>query len=1068
VVAVMSVHRMSAAGGFRYLLRHTASADVARGQESLVDYYTSSGNPAGRWLGTGLSALADGKGLAVGTLVSEAAITAVFGKAVDPVTGKALGRAFPTKTGADGVSRPAGVAGYDLTFTPVKSVSVLWALGDDRTRGTVEAAHRAAVTQTLAIVEARVAATRIGLSGATRVPVRGVVAAAFDHPDSRRGDPNLHTHVVVANRVQADDGVWRTLDGQQVFAAAVALSETYDALVADELARRMRVRFGWRDRGRRRTPAFEVDGIDDQLIALFSGRSRDITTHLQSLVAEFRTEHGRGPSRVETIRLRQTATLATRPVKTAHAWSDLLTSWAQRAREATGRTPRDLLAAALDGSYARPLRAVDVGPDSRRDLARLAVVGVEARRATWNGWNLEAEIARLTKSLSMASPTDRMKLHASVLVTAQAQCVALDTIDDLMARVREGLATTSPGDSSRVEDPGHGLARVGARSTATPQGDVCDREGSGQGLAPGTARPEATPGARAGEMEAALGRSSRSASPAMSRRYTSAAILNAEARLLAAATTGAGPSASPAFIRQFAAQLAAPGELDRSLRSRGLTPLSEDQAAAVVAVCTGGRAVQVLVGPAGTGKTTTLKAISELWSWDPWRETPVGGGVVGLAPSAAAAAELSQALGIRCETTAKWLHETTGPAGQKRTAELADLDARLQGLPTPGDDRWQLRSDRHQLRLEQDRWTLKHGQLLIVDEATLAGTLELDHLVTQAQQARAGVVLVGDHHQLSAVQAGGAFGLLARRTSTVELTGLWRFTYRWEAQSTRLLRHGDSTAIDRYSAHGRVHEGHRDAMITAAYAAWRADTDAGRDSLLVAADNDTVRELNLEARTGNILSGRATETGVELWDGTTAGVGDRITTRLNDRSLRVGRDDHVRNGDTWTITAVHHDGSLDATTTRSSHSHEIGEVRRLPADYVAEHVELGYAVTVHRAQSRTVDTAHVVTGVGMAREHLYVALTRGRDANHVYVPLDPGAAGGEAHQQLGLIDEPQTAREALTSILANPATELSATESLTGRRDPQPVTPIQSRPPEPFLGLDASSWDAPTGPVISR
>ncbi|MFN8192621.1 MAG: MobF family relaxase, partial [Nocardioidaceae bacterium] len=163
----MSVHRMSAAGGFRYLLRHTASADVDRGQLPLVDYYAASGNPPGRWLGSGLVGLVDGQGVRVGTQVSEAAMTAVFGNATDPVTGAALGRPFPTRAGTDGVRRPSGVSGYDLTFTPVKSVSVLWALGDPATRAAVEAAHHAAVAQTMRILEARVAATRVGPGGRT-------------------------------------------------------------------------------------------------------------------------------------------------------------------------------------------------------------------------------------------------------------------------------------------------------------------------------------------------------------------------------------------------------------------------------------------------------------------------------------------------------------------------------------------------------------------------------------------------------------------------------------------------------------------------------------------------------------------------------------------------------------------------------------------------------------------------------------------------------------------------------------------------------------------------------------
>jgi len=639
----MSVHRMSVAGGFRYLLRHTATGDTTRGQQTLVDYYATSGNPPGRWLGSGLDALGGGAGIAPGSVVTEAAMSAVFGRAVDPVTGTALGRGFPTRTGPDGVSRPAGVAGYDLTFTPVKSVSVLWALGDGDTRAAVRAAHHAAVAQTVAVLESRVAATRVGYGGSTRTAVRGVVAAAFDHPDTRHGDPNLHPHLVVANRVQGPDGVWRTVDGQQLFAAAVALSETYDGLLADEVARRLPTSFGWRDRGLRRTPGFEVDGIDDELLALFSTRSSDINTHLGGLLVAFHTSHGWGPNRVETIRLRQTATLATRPVKHARPWSDLLTSWTQRARQATGLEPRDLLAAVFEGAYARPLRARDIGPDSRRDLAALAVMGVQERRSTWNGWNLEAEIARLAKNLPMASALDRAELHASLLATAQAGCVALDGADTGPIEARASLVATPY--------PDH------------PNSEAADR------------RP-------------------RDRWATMARRWTTSTVLDAETRLLTAATTGAGPAVRDGFAERVAAALTCPEGPPRSLTARGMRALSADQAAALVQVCSAGRGLQVLVGPAGSGKTTALKAIKGTWDLDPDRATNTGG-VVGLAPSAVAAAQLSEALGTRCETTAKWLHETVGPGGQQRAAVIAELTTRLDGPATPGQSRMSMKDTRH-------------------------------------------------------------------------------------------------------------------------------------------------------------------------------------------------------------------------------------------------------------------------------------------------------------------------------------------------------------------------------------
>jgi conjugative relaxase-like TrwC/TraI family protein len=1072
----MSVHRMSAAGGFRYLLRHTASADVERGQLPLVDYYAASGNPPGRWLGTGLAGLADGLGAPAGTPVSEAAMTAVFGHAADPVTGAGLGRPFPTRPGTDGVRRPSGVAGYDLTFTPVKSISVLWALGDPAIRAGVEAAHHAAVAQTMRILEARVAATRTGPGGRHRLRVRGVVAAAFDHPDTRAGDPNLHTHVVVANRVQAGDGQWRTLDGQQLFAAGVALSETYDALLADEAARRLRVGFGWRDRGPRRTPGFEVDGIDDRLLALFSTRSRDITAHLHDLVADFHAAHGRGPTRVETIRLRQTATLASRPPKTAHAWADLLTAWAQRARAATGREPQDLLAAALDGTYTRPLRALDVGAQSRSDLAALAVAGVAERRSTWNAWNLEAETARLTKHLRLASPADRAALHAAVVALAVQECVALDSV----TAVTESREAPTVQPAGSVTAPLAVLESVTDSVTSTVTNDrepARTVNGSAAGVTTVTANTAVT----AGPLPGADGAAGAGGWESMARRYTSPAILAAETRLLDAATTGAGPALDAAAVDGVVAALTLdpsdPVDEGREpkLRRAGLARLSPDQAAAVAQVCTGGRAVQVLVGPAGTGKTTTLKVIARLWGRDPGN---AGGRptVIGLAPSATAAAQLASALRIPCETTAKWLHETTGPAGRERAALLVDLAT---PRPAPA-DRQQRRARAvawQRLNADADRWRLHPGQLVIVDEASLAGTLDLDQIVTQARAAGAGVLLVGDQHQLTAVQAGGAFGLLARRTRTAELSGLWRFRRRWEADATRQLRHGDPTALDTYTAHGRIHDGDHDTVLDAALAAWRADTDAGLESLLIAADTDTVRELNARIRLDNITTGRATAAGVELRDGTTAGVGDRITTRRNDRAQRLPDGGHVRNGATFTVTAVHADGSLDAVPTRAEANNQDREERRgaaaasgsvrLPADYVAEHVELGYAITAHRAQSTTVDTAHVITGPCMAREHLYVAMTRGRDANHAYVPLDHPDDVDEAHHGDAAAPAPTTGREALERILATTASEASATEQLAPSPQPRPRAP--ARPPQDRDRLLASTRSpGRDGPGLTR
>ena len=131
--------------------------------------------------------------------------------------------------------RTQTVAGYDLTFSPVKSVSTLWAAADPRVAAQIERAHQAAVQDALTFIERHALFTRQGRNGIRQVNVRGLVAAAFTHRDSRAGDPDLHTHVAVANKVQTLDGRWLSIDGRVLFKATVAASETYNTALEHHL-----------------------------------------------------------------------------------------------------------------------------------------------------------------------------------------------------------------------------------------------------------------------------------------------------------------------------------------------------------------------------------------------------------------------------------------------------------------------------------------------------------------------------------------------------------------------------------------------------------------------------------------------------------------------------------------------------------------------------------------------------------------------------------------------------------------------------------------------------------------
>jgi conjugative relaxase-like TrwC/TraI family protein len=777
------------------------------------------------------------------------------------------------------LTRP--VAGFDLTFSVPKSVSAAWALADGATQAVIYQAHQDGINLAIGYAERHVFFSRSGTNGVAQEPVRGVVAAAFDHWDSRAGDPHLHTHVTVLNRAQSADGTWRTLDSRTLFKYVVALSELHEGVLSDLLTERLG--FAWDERARRHSavPRHDVAGVSDALIAEFSRRAEQIDAAKNDLVERFVQRHGRQPSSVETLRLRQQATLATRPDKQHRSLSAMTDAWRERARPYVGSDTVAWVATLRDRNDLPPLSSGDLADEILRDAARAALATVAEKRATFSHANVLAEVHRQLHGVRFATPTER------VTVAARIANHALD----------EALHLTGP-ETVRT-------ARI----------------------------------------------------------YTTREILDAESRLLQAGRTIGAAGVPAAAVEQVTAE-------NLTGTDRRLGP---DQAVAVRSIATSGRVLDLLVGPAGTGKTTSLAGLRAVWE-----EHYGPGSVTGLAPSAAAAQVLADELGIDTENTTKWLIETA--RDDERAARIDELDAGLAGCGSLGSVRARrLTAQRQILQAERARWTLRPGQLLIIDEASLAGTLTLDQIVTQACAAQAKVLLVGDWAQLSAIEAGGAFRMLVddRGGAVPELSTVRRFVHEWEREASTQLRVGDPAAIDHYEQHGRIHSGDRADMLDALYRAWQADTRAGRTSIMIAADLQTAAELNQRARNDR-LAGSDDDAFVRLADGTHTGVGDRIVTRQNDRRLAIGRR-WVKNGDTWTVHAINRDGSL-AVASEGCRSTVV-----LPATYVAEHVELGYATTAYRAQGRTVETAHVLVAPTTTREALYVAATRGRFANHLYV-----------------------------------------------------------------------------------
>jgi ATP-dependent exoDNAse (exonuclease V) alpha subunit len=254
-------------------------------------------------------------------------------------------------------------------------------------------------------------------------------------------------------------------------------------------------------------------------------------------------------------------------------------------------------------------------------------------------------------------------------------------------------------------------------------------------------------------------------------------------------------------------------------------------------------------------------------------------------------------------------------------------------------------------------------------------------------------VLVGDPAQIGPVErAGGLLPALANRVGAIELTGIRRFTHAWEADTTQQLRRGNPAVWARYAAHDRIHPAlDLDTALDAVHDRWQAATDAGRDALMMARARTDVDALNQRARAAalavrDVRGPVLLHAGGRDWQ-----AGDILRARRNDRRLPLG-DGHVRNGDRFRVLGPGPDDGLIV-------EHLTGRGRAaLPAAYLARHADYGWASTIDGAQGATADIGILLARTGLAREHLYVGMTRGREANHVHVTTEP-ADDETAHRQ---------------------------------------------------------------------
>ena len=774
------------------------------------------------------------------------------------------------------------IAGFDLVFTPSKSVSIAWGLGDKQLRKEIEAAHEHAIQDVVRHLENNVIMTRRGHNGVRQIDTKsGIIGTKFRHYDSRAGDPNLHDHVVIANRVEGADDKWSSIDGRTLYQYGVECSELYNSRVQQYVAEKTGLQF--EPRMQNGKPIHEIVGISDETIRAFSSRRGDISAELDRVKEKFVADNGYEPSEKQLIKLAQQATLATRPAKSeARSLEDLHTEWvaaahalsehgvqvpvdhqlAESLKNASAQYEQNTLQAVRQEAYSTPLEA-----HTDAVLSRL-----EEARSTWRRTHINAETTRYVRELGLNESRDQALISS----------IRRSVIDDSLPL--------------HIKD-----------TRLTPR-QYLRKDGTSQYQ----------------RIDAAL--------------FTSERVLAAENKILDAASRAVIP-ASTVDVFELAAQ-----KRRTELAEKGHT-LPAGQEAMARAFATSDKFLVVGIGAAGAGKTSSTRLAVDAIEAS-------GNRVIGMAPTAAAAAVMRSEMRINADTVDKIL--TDWQSGK------ASVDVR------PGD-------------------------VLLVDEAGMIATPKMEKILTLAQERGALVRALGDYRQLSAVGSGGALRLVDREIGAVHLDELFRFKSPEEAAATLSLREPPLVGTDKpfewYKDNNRVVAGDADAMIEDVFRKYSADVTAGKQSIMIASTNEAVTKLNDLAQAHAIEHGQvSTDAGaVALHNSSRAHVGDTIVTRKNARRLIVNSgQDFVKNGDLWRVTDLHDDGRITA-----QHTGHGGKVT-LPAGYVQESVELGYASTIHRAQGSTVDTAHALVDAATDRAGAYVALTRGREHNALYVALADG------------------------------------------------------------------------------
>jgi conjugative relaxase-like TrwC/TraI family protein len=749
-----------------------------------------------------------------------------------------------------------------------------------------------------------------------------IPVAIFPQHTSRNGDPQLHVHILWLNKVKTvGDGNWRSIDSRGLYRNKGAGS----ALAAFALETGLTRRFGFEWAYRPASKGRVIAGFPEAAIAKFSSRRAQISKFTLALAEQYEKQRGHVPDERALSSMRQFANAHTRKAKEAGPvdFGALLRAWEHASRDAELGTLRQLAQSIWRSAPNAPPDA-DAKPPAR------ARADAKAR----------AELAHMREELARRGELTHAQEHATMaagLAHAQ-EAKAAWTRADLIRCIGQHLPDRAVGRDQ--EHAWRYLERLTDRAIAGEAGEEVLRLDAPEW-------PRAADSLRRADGESIYRAHG-------SELYATRAQLSMEEQLLADAQA----EAAPHLARELAARLlgADLAQLDAQLRAcagaHGADSVTQgglrlDQATAAFLALTSPRRAELIVGPAGTGKTYTAVRIGKAW------QEAGRGQVIGIATTSAARNVLLQAGIAAAENTAQF---------------LGHLPGRREALGAT---------------------SLAPDALIILDEASTAAMPDLAAVLRHAARSGAKVIITGDHAQLGAVQAGGGMAMLARKLGYAQLTEAVRFRNEWEGSASLAIRAGGVSSLTTYDQHGRLHGGSYEEMAEQAARAYLAEYVAGTDVILTAFEHRECADLSRRVQSylldwGLLQAGKS----AALDDGARAYVGDLIVARQNDTHRDAGEPGRtLANGDLLRLEAI---GEDQLTVSRLVKAGKAGGRREwsprftISRAYASEHCDLGYALTWHTVEGQTVSVGIVLANDSRSRRGLYVGLSRGAQRNDVY------------------------------------------------------------------------------------